>query len=66
MIQADLCAILQSGTAMSQPIDEKPSKQRKDPREPLENQPVEWQNEDIVNEGRKPNLEEIEEDTAAL
>ena len=42
-----------------------PDKKPKDP-DPLEDLPVEWQKEDIENEGRKPNLEETEEDTAAL
>ncbi len=51
---------------MSQPTNKKPSEKRKDPPAPLEDLPLEWQEEDIVNEGRKPNLEEIEEDTGAL
>jgi hypothetical protein len=51
---------------MSQPTNKKPDEKRKQEPAPLEDLPVEWQKEDIVNEGRKPNLEEIEEDTSAL
>jgi hypothetical protein len=40
---------------------------RKDePDEPLENQPLEWTDEDRVIEDRKPDLGEIEEDTSEL
>ncbi len=48
------------------PSNEKPAKTRKDEPEPLEDLPLEWEKEDIETEGRKPNLEETEEDTAAL
>jgi hypothetical protein len=34
--------------------------------EPLENQPLEWEDEDRVIEDRKPDLGEIEEDTSEL
>jgi hypothetical protein len=38
---------------------------RKDePDEPLQNQPLEWADEDHVIEDRKPDLGEIEEDTS--
>ena len=37
-----------------------------EPEEPLENQPLEWQDEDRVIEDRKPDLGEIEEDTSEL
>jgi hypothetical protein len=40
---------------------------RKDvPEEPLENQPLEWADEDRVIEDRKPDLGEIEDDTSEL
>ena len=40
---------------------------RKDePEQPLENQPLEWEDEDRVIEGRKPDLGEIEEDTSEV
>ncbi len=44
-----------------QPLDK-----RKDEPEPLEDLQKEWQQEDIENEGRKPNEEEAEDDEAAL
>lgn len=34
--------------------------------EPLENQPLQWQQEDSEMEKRKPDLGETEEDTSAL
>lgn len=34
--------------------------------QPVEDLQREWQEEDIIIEGRKPDLEEYEEDTAAL
>jgi hypothetical protein len=36
------------------------------PDEPLENQPQEWSDEDLVIEDRKPDLGESEEDTSEL
>jgi hypothetical protein len=40
---------------------------RKDDSEgPLENQPLEWADEDREMEDRKPDLSEIEEDTSGL
>lgn len=35
-------------------------------KEPLENQPLEWADEDRVIEDRKPDLGEAEEDTSEL
>ena len=37
-----------------------------DSEEPLENQPLEWADEDREIEDRKPDLGEIEEDTSEL
>jgi hypothetical protein len=37
-----------------------------DPEGPLENQPLEWADEDREIEDRKPDLGEIEEDTSEL
>jgi len=37
-----------------------------EPEEPLENQPEEWSDEDLVIEDRKPDLGETEEDTSEL
>jgi hypothetical protein len=55
---------------MKQPATNNPAgtsaTEKKDGPEPLEDLQVEWQNEDIESEGRKPNLEEYEEDTSAL
>ena len=39
---------------------------RDDSEEPLENQPLEWAEEDREVEGRKPDLGETEEDTSEL
>ena len=39
---------------------------KEDPEEPLENQPLEWADEDRAMEGRKPDLGETEEDTSEL
>jgi hypothetical protein len=39
---------------------------RDDSAEPLENQPLEWADEDREMEDRKPDLGEIEEDTSEL
>jgi len=36
------------------------------PDEPLESQPLEWADEDRIIEDRRPNLDEIEEDTSEL
>ena len=37
-----------------------------DSDEPLENQPMEWQKDDLEIEDRKPDLGEIEEDSSEL
>ena len=37
-----------------------------EPDEPLENQPLDWADEDRIIEDRKPDLGEIEEDTSEL
>ena len=39
---------------------------REDPERPLENQPVDWADEDRELEGRKPDLGEIEDDASEL
>jgi hypothetical protein len=39
---------------------------RVDSEEPIENQPLDWEDEDREIEGRKPDLGEIEEDTSEL
>jgi len=40
--------------------------QKDEPDEPLENQPLDWADEDRVIEDRKPDLGEIEEDPSEL
>jgi len=40
--------------------------QKDDPDEPVENQPLDWAEEDREIEDRKPDLGEIEEDTSEL
>jgi hypothetical protein len=39
---------------------------KKEDEDPIENQPQEWSDEDIEQEGRKPDLGETEEDTSEL
>jgi hypothetical protein len=41
-------------------------KSKVDPKDPLENQPLEWAEEDREMEDRKPDLGEIEEDTSEV
>jgi hypothetical protein len=48
------------------PTKKKGLDKREDEKEPLENPPVEWQQEDREIEDRKPDLGEIEEDTSEL
>jgi len=47
------------------PKDKRPDR-KEDSEEPLENQPLEWAEEDRKMEDRRPDLGEIEEDTSEL
>ena len=47
------------------PKDQRPDR-KEDSEQPLENQPLEWSEEDREMEDRSPDLGEIEEDTSEL
>ncbi len=48
-----------------EPVDKRLDRE-KDTVPPPDDLRVEWEKEDIENEGRKPDLDEVEEDTSAL
>lgn len=51
---------------MSQDKNKETKVDRDEDESPLENQPLEWAEEDLEIENRKPDLSEIEEDTSEL